>query len=84
MKPSSSVLCPHLFAHAAYYQTAEFPNLDDMVRFFHETWDHPSKDFIIHIVGNKLFDNIPAKLTAKVIRKHYPQCVACRAGNMAQ
>ena len=42
LKPTSSVLYPHLFAKAAYYQTAEFPNFKDMVQFFHETWDHPS------------------------------------------
>ena len=29
--PTSCVLYPHLFAKAAYYQTAEFQNLDDMV-----------------------------------------------------
>ena len=55
-----------------------------MVRFFHEAWDHPSRDLMIHIVEKKLFDNIPVKLTAKIIRKPFPQCVACPAGNMAQ
>ena len=34
LKPTSSVLYPHLFAKAAYYQTAEFPNFKDMVQFF--------------------------------------------------
>ena len=33
MKPTSSVLYPHLFAKAAYYHTDEFLNLNDMVRF---------------------------------------------------
>ena len=79
-----SVLYPHLFAKAAYYQTAEFPNFKDMVHFFHEAWDHPSRDLMIYIVNKKRFDNIPVKLTAKIIRKHFPQCVACPAGNMAQ
>ena len=36
------------------------------------------------IVNDKVFDNIPKELTAKVIRKHFPQCQACPAGNMAQ
>ena len=49
LKPTSSVLYPHLFADAAYYQTAELPNFKDMVRFFHEAWDHPSRDLMIHI-----------------------------------
>ena len=35
-KPTSSVLYPPLFAKAAYYHTAEFLNLNDMVRLFHE------------------------------------------------
>ena len=39
---------------------------------------------MIHTVEKNLFDNIPEKLTAKIIRKHFPQCVACPAGNMAQ
>ena len=39
---------------------------------------------MIHIVEKKLFANVPKKLTAKIIRKHFPQCVACPAGNMAQ
>ena len=39
---------------------------------------------MIHIAEKKLFDNIPGKLTAKVMRKHCSQYVACQAGNMAQ
>ena len=39
---------------------------------------------MIYIVDKKLFDNIPLKLTAKIIRTHFSQCVACPAGNMAQ
>ena len=53
-----------------------------MVRFFYEAWDHPSRELMIHIVEKKLFDNIQLNLTAKIIRKHFPQCVACPAGNM--
>ena len=34
LKPTSSVLYPHLFAKAAYYQTAEFPKFKDMVQSF--------------------------------------------------
>ena len=34
VKPTSGVLYPHLFAKVAYYLTAEFPGLNDMVRFF--------------------------------------------------
>ena len=36
------------------------------------------------IVNNNIFQNIPAVLTAKAIRKHFPHCEACPAANMAQ
>ena len=31
-----------------------------------------------------IFDNIAKELLAEVICKHFPQCEACPAGNMAQ
>ena len=43
IKPTSSVLHPQLFAKAAYYQTAEFPNFKDMVQIFHEAFFSSSK-----------------------------------------
>ena len=46
VNPTSSVLYPHLFAKAAYYQTVGFPNSKDMVQFFYEAWDHPSRDLM--------------------------------------
>ena len=55
-----------------------------MVRFFHEAWDHPSRDLMCKIVDQQMLANIPKDLTAKTIRKHFPQCEACLAGNMAQ
>ena len=55
MTPTSSQLYPHLFAKAAYYHTAKFSNLNDMVRFFHEAWDNPIRDLMIHIVEKNLF-----------------------------
>ena len=54
------------------------------MRFVHEAWDHPSKDLMCKIIDQKMFNNIPGKLTSKVVRKHFPQCEACPAGNMAQ
>ena len=36
------------------------------------------------IVNDKVFDNIPKELIAKVIRKHFLQCKAYPAGIMAQ
>ena len=49
----------HNIAMASYYQSAELPTLRDMVRFFHEAWDHPSLELMIHKVDNKIFTNIP-------------------------
>ena len=37
-----------------------------------------------HIANDKVFNNIPKDLTAKVICIHFPQCEACPAGNMTQ
>ena len=84
-KPSETVLEQHRWAYGAYYHlTAELPRLKDLVRFFHEAWDHPSRELMCKIVDNKMFTSLPKELTSKVIRKFYPQCEACPAGNMAQ
>ena len=82
--PSPQALQSHHTALGAYYYTADLPRYRDIVRFFHEAWDHPSEELMCRIVNDKVFDNIPKELTAKVIRKHFPQCEACPAGNMAQ
>jgi len=73
-----------LTVKSVYYQTAEFQELKDMVRFFHEAWDHPSRELMIWIVKNNVYANLPAALTGTVIRKHFPPCEACPAANMAQ
>ena len=72
------------YTFGSHYFTAECQTLRDLVRFFHEAWDHPSKDLMCKIIDQKMFSNIPDKLTAKVVRKHFPHCEACPAGNMAQ
>ena len=84
-RPSAKVLEQHRWAYGAYYQlTAELPRLKDLVRFFHEAWDHPSCDLMCKIVREAMFTSIPKELTPKVIRKHFPACEACPAGNLAQ
>ena len=84
-RPSASVLETHRIAYGAYYHlTAELPRLRDLVRFFHEAWDHPSCDLMCKIVTDKMFTSIPDELTPKVIRKFFPACEACPAANMAQ
>ena len=60
------------------------PKSRGIVRFFHEAWDHQLHKLICWIVNGKVFTNIPKELTAKVTRKHFPQCEAYPAGDMAQ
>jgi len=61
----------------------QFPHLNDLVRFWHETWNHADVETMVAIVTKKTYTNLPAELTAKVIRKHFPICVACPVGNLA-
>ena len=68
----------------AFYFTAECPPLRDMKRFFHEAWDRPSKDLMCKIIDPKMLSSIPKVLTSKAVRKHFPQCEACPAGNLTQ
>ena len=74
----------YIKAMASYYSTAEFQTDRDLVRFFHEAWDHPSRELMCKIVDSKAFENLPKRLTSKRIRKLFPQCEACPAGSMAQ
>ena len=83
--PSEMVLEQHKWAYGAYYHlTADLPRIRDLVRFFHEAWDHPSCDLMCKIVDKQMLTNIPKELTAKQIRKYFPACKACSAGNLAQ
>ena len=71
-------------AGAAFYATAEFPDLKQLVRFFHESWRHADADLMCSIVHNNSFDNLPKQLTERAIRKHFPHCESCAFGNMAR
>ena len=39
---------------------------------------------MIHILKHNVFTNIPPTLTEKAIRKYFPICSACAAGNMTR
>ena len=71
-------------ALVSYYNTAEFQTDRDLVRFFHEAWDHPSRELMCKIVDSKAFDNLPERLTSTRIRKFFSQGEACPACSMAQ
>ena len=74
-EPTEAVLEQHRLAYAAYYHcTAELPRLRDLVQFFHDAWDHPSRELMCKIVDNKMLTSLPKELTSKVIRKYFPQC----------
>ena len=75
------------FAGANYYSnvpSVSVDSLSDLVRFFHETWNHASVELMCAIVEHKLILNLPPKLTTKVIRKFFPNCQSCAAGNLQQ
>ena len=71
-----------MFAASTYYQTAKFDNVPDVIKYFHETWSHASLDLMIHIIKNNIFTNLPPSLTETAIRKYFPICPSCSAGNM--
>ena len=37
---------------------------------------------MVHIIKHKIFTNLPTSLTEKAIRKYFPTCPSCSAGNM--
>ena len=74
-------------AGASYYTnvpSASVDSIKELVRFFHETWNHASMELMISIVKHKLIINIPETLTEKAIRKHFRNCNACPVGNLQQ
>ena len=56
-------------SYATFYQSAEFGQIADVVRFFHEAWGHPSRELMCFIIKNQIFKNIPFSLTERVVIK---------------
>ena len=81
MKNTTNIHIPS-FAAPTYYQSAQFDNVSDLVKYFHETWSHASLDLMVHIIKHNIFTNLPPSLTEKAIRKYFPICPSCSAGNM--
>jgi hypothetical protein len=76
---------PSLLCANSTYFTTDLGRLGDLVRYFHESWNHASKDDMIAIVENRLFDNIPEKLTRLVIQKYFDdQCYGCKLATMRE
>ena len=73
------------FAGPSYYTnvpTAQVSTAAELVRYFHESWNHTSKEIMCAIVDNKLIEDLPATLTSKLIKKHFPMCNSCPYGNL--
>ena len=74
-------------ANASYYtnvSTVHVSTAKLLVRYFHEAWNHMSKESMINIVHYKLIKNLPDCLTEKMINKYFPQCDACPHGNLSK
>ena len=88
MSPVSSTL-PSLPFSPAYvvrnYETANFTNKRQSVRFFHELFGHPSLNTILSIVTSSSIVNMHPDLTPTAIRKFFLyDCPACPVGQLAQ
>ena len=70
-------------SYATFYQSAEYGQIADVVRFFREAWGHPSCELMCFIIKKSKFKNIPNSLTERVVRKYFPHCQACPVVNMA-
>ncbi len=73
------------FAGSSYYTnipSVHVNSIKELVKFFHELWNHASMEMMCAIVDNNLILNLPATLTSKAIRKHFPQCNGCPYGNL--
>jgi len=87
-KTTTTVAQPSLhLAGASYYTNVPSATVDsvkELVRFFHEVWNHASMELMCSIVKNNLILHLPDTLTEKAIRKHFPNCNACPVGNLQQ
>jgi len=67
------------------YQTANFSNISDLVKFFHELLGHPSIETMISIIESASISNFPSELTTQAVRKYFPfNCISCPAGQLAR
>ena len=74
----------NIFAHSTYF-TSNLGALGDLVRYFHESWNHASKKDMLSIIDNHLFDNIPEKLTRKAVLKHFDEfCYGCKLATIRE
>ncbi len=56
----------------------------ELIRYFHEAWNHASKEIMCAIINNKLIDNLPPVLTSKLVNRNFPACDSYPNGNLAK
>ena len=67
------------------YETANFTNKRQLVRFFHEFFGHPFLATMLSIVTSSSIVNMHPDLTPTTVRNFFPHdCPACPAGQLAQ
>lgn len=73
-----------LTANSSYF-TTDLGRLGDLVRYFHESWNHASKVDMLAIVDNNIFSNIPKSLTREVILKYFDDyCFGCKMATLRE
>ena len=77
----STVTNNTLQANATYF-SAKLSDVEEEVRFWHVTLGHPSKQKLISVIENNIFDGLP--LTAKQVKDYSTECPDCFHGNMSQ
>ena len=79
--PNSNFVAPSYYTNIP---TVQVNTAAELVRYFHEAWNHASKEIMCSIVENKLMNNLPKSLTVKLINKYFPMCDACPHGNLSK
>jgi hypothetical protein len=72
-------------ANKTTYFHTELGRLGDLVRYFHEAWNHASKTQMLLIVDNQLFIDIPPELTRETILKYFDDyCYGCKLATIRE
>ena len=81
VSPSSPISTPSVI----HIVTSSPPGstLEELVSFYHNLWNHCTKQMMISNINNKVYTPIPRQLTADAINTYFPKhCIACSIGSM--
>ena len=74
----------NLYSNSTYF-TSNLGKLKDLVRYFHEAWNHASKKDMLSILDNHLFANFPKELTREVVLKYFDDfCHGCKLATIRE